>query len=47
VTALSGTIWARERPSGGAEFGFNLPVYEADEDIPAMLPSGGKLATAS
>jgi PAS domain S-box-containing protein len=47
VTALGGTIWARERPSGGAEFGFNLPVYEADEDIPAMPTGGGELAAAS
>jgi len=47
VTALGGTIWARERPSGGAEFGFNLPVYEADEDIPAMSAGGGELAAAS
>jgi PAS domain S-box-containing protein len=47
VTALGGTIWARERPSGGAEFGFNLPVYEADDDIPAMPAGGGKLAAAS
>jgi two-component system sensor histidine kinase KdpD len=47
VTALGGTIWARERPSGGAEFGFNLPVYEADEDMPAIHSGGGKLAAAS
>ena len=25
VTAQSGTIWARNRPEGGAEFGFSLP----------------------
>ena len=46
VTALGGTIWARERVSGGAEFGFSLPVYEADEDIPVVL-KGGELAAAS
>ena len=32
VTGLGGTIWARERPTGGAEFGFRLPIYEADDD---------------
>ena len=33
VTSLGGTIWAKSRPEGGAEFGFSLPIYEADEDL--------------
>ena len=28
VTALGGQIWARQRASGGAEFGFSLPAYD-------------------
>jgi len=24
---MSGRIWARPRPEGGAEFSFSLPVY--------------------
>jgi PAS domain S-box-containing protein len=46
VDALGGTIWARERPSGGAEFGFSLPIYAADEDMPVPV-QGGELAAAS
>ena len=46
VTALGGTIWARERPGGGAEFGFSLPVYEADDDMPVGV-TDGELAAAS
>jgi signal transduction histidine kinase len=30
VEAMGGSIWARERPEGGAEFGFALPIVEAD-----------------
>ena len=33
VHALGGTIWARPRPEGGAEFGFELPIYEPDDEI--------------
>lgn len=33
VHALGGTIWARSRPEGGAEFGFELPIYEPDDEI--------------
>ena len=29
--AMGGTIWAANRPGGGAEFGFRLPVEPADE----------------
>ena len=31
VNAMGGQIWARQRPEGGAEFGFSLPVYEEAE----------------
>jgi PAS domain S-box-containing protein len=47
VTALGGTIWARPRPGGGAEFGFRLPIYAADEDIVRIVGDEGTLATAS
>ena len=30
IQAMDGTMWARERPDGGAEFGFALPVLESD-----------------
>ncbi len=30
VEAMGGRIWAHERPEGGAEFGFALPVMESD-----------------
>jgi PAS domain S-box-containing protein len=33
VTALGGRIWARSRPEGGAEFGFELPIYEPDDEV--------------
>jgi signal transduction histidine kinase len=47
VSALGGTIWARPRASGGAEFGFRLPIYAADEDIVSIVGGEGELATAS
>jgi PAS domain S-box-containing protein len=47
VTALGGTIWARQRPDGGAEFGFELPIYEADDEGLVAYPGEGELATAS
>jgi len=46
VAALGGTIWARQRPTGGAEFGFQLPIYEADDDL-ALTVGDGQLAAAS
>ena len=46
VTGLGGTIWAQQRPTGGAEFGFRLPIYEAEDDI-IDVASRGELATAS
>ena len=33
IEAMGGRIWARERPSGGAEFGFSLPVLESDAAV--------------
>ena len=30
VRLLGGRIWAADRPEGGAEFGFELPVAEDD-----------------
>ena len=47
VTSLGGTIWAKSRPAGGAEFGFRLPIYEADDDFEPAAGSGGELAAAS
>jgi PAS domain S-box-containing protein len=47
VTSLGGTIWAKARPAGGAEFGFRLPIYEADDDFEPVVGSGGELAAAS
>ena len=48
VTSLGGSIWARQRPTGGAEFGFRLPVYEADDDEPSIAAGDGEaLAAAS
>jgi signal transduction histidine kinase len=47
VAALGGTIWARQRPEGGAEFGFRLPIYEADDEASAPFTGDGELATAS
>jgi two-component system sensor histidine kinase KdpD len=31
VEAMGGRIWARRREEGGSEFGFTLPVLEADD----------------
>lgn len=33
VEAMGGRTWAVERPEGGAEFGFSLPVYEAESTV--------------
>jgi PAS domain S-box-containing protein len=33
INALGGTIWARSRPEGGAEFGFELPIYEPEDEL--------------
>jgi PAS domain S-box-containing protein len=32
IQAMGGDIWARARPEGGAEFGFTVPVLEAEPD---------------
>ncbi len=46
VLALGGKIWARPRGAGGAEFGFELPIYEPeDEQPPVNLP--GEVAAPS
>ena len=47
VEALGGTIWATPRPDGGAEFGFRLPIYEAEDDAVTRRGDRGELATAS
>jgi PAS domain S-box-containing protein len=44
VTALGGRIWARPRPDGGAEFGFELPIYEPDDEPLPVDAGGGKVA---
>jgi PAS domain S-box-containing protein len=35
--AMGGRLWARNRPEGGAEFGFSLRPYVAEEAPPAAL----------
>lgn len=32
VRGMGGRMWALPRDGGGAEFGFELPIYEADRD---------------
>jgi two-component system sensor histidine kinase KdpD len=44
VTALGGTIWARPRADGGAEFGFELPIYEPDDEPLPVDAGGGEVA---
>ena len=46
VTALGGTIWARSRPEGGAEFGFELPIYEPEDEVTAQ-PDRAELGVAA
>ena len=41
VEAMGGTIWAKSRPEGGAEFGFTLRVLPDDESIGASRPPAG------
>jgi len=31
ITAMDGRTWARNRPGGGSEFGFELSVFQAAE----------------
>ena len=45
ISALGGTIWARPRPDGGAEFGFELAIYEPEDE--AVLPEGAPLSIAA
>jgi two-component system, OmpR family, sensor histidine kinase KdpD len=44
VNAMSGRIWARPRPEGGAEFGFSLPVY-AEQTVP--VPADVRIAASA
>jgi two-component system, OmpR family, sensor histidine kinase KdpD len=46
ITALGGTIWARPRPNGGAEFGFRLPIYEPEDESASAEVGGAKVAAA-
>jgi PAS domain S-box-containing protein len=41
VQAMGGTIWAKSRAEGGAEFGFTLRVLPDDESIGASRPPAG------
>lgn len=45
VEAMGGTVWARPRPEGGAEFGFSLRVLQDDET--SGLPVAGDPADAA
>ncbi len=47
VTALGGRIWARPRPEGGAEFGFELPIYEPEDEEPAVASGRDGVAAVS
>ena len=44
VNAMSGRIWARPRPEGGAEFGFSLPVYA---EQPMTVPADVRMAASA
>jgi signal transduction histidine kinase len=33
IEKMGGRVWARERPEGGAEFGFSVPVLETDAGV--------------
>jgi PAS domain S-box-containing protein len=33
IEAMNGRIWAMPRPEGGAEFGFTVPILDAEEDL--------------
>ena len=46
VTSLGGTIWARARPAGGAEFGFQSADLRGRRRL-RPPPAGGELAAAS
>ncbi len=44
VEAMGGRIWAKRRPTGGAEFGFTLRVLEADPDDDDVFATAPPLA---
>lgn len=47
VMAMNGQIWAVERPEGGAEFGFSLPIYsEAGTETEGKAERRGETVTA-
>jgi signal transduction histidine kinase len=33
VDAMGGRIWAKDLPTGGAEFGFTIPAYDEEADF--------------
>jgi signal transduction histidine kinase len=33
IEAMGGRIWARPRPTGGAEFGFTVPILDPEEEV--------------
>jgi len=35
VESAGGRVWVSNRPTGGAEFGFEVPVYDESDDQPA------------
>jgi signal transduction histidine kinase len=40
--AMHGTVWARPRPGGGAEFGFSLPLMRGSAgDVSVRVPANG------
>jgi two-component system sensor histidine kinase KdpD len=34
VESVGGRVWAANRPGGGAEFGFEVPIYDENDDRP-------------
>lgn len=44
VHALGGRIWAAPRAGGGAEFGFFVPGYDADEEMASEMAGQRRLA---
>lgn len=46
VNAMGGRIWARPRPTGGAEFGFSLPLYVDAADAAAPSPAPAQVVRA-
>ena len=36
VESAGGRVWAANRPTGGAEFGFSLPIFDEADDGPPI-----------